>query len=217
MGFAPCCDACEAALPSVRREAGQALDKTRHTLGFVDVALAPFQYLPPVKGAILRFKFAGRVDLAAFFAQELFFTINTCKTLPVFDIIVAVPSGKRELRRRGYDVPALLASALAKRLGVPFIKGALIKPYDTTPQMQLRGDARRANLIGAFEAACPEQLAGKQVLLVDDVITTGATVNECAKTVRLANAKGCSAVCIAVAGDEASSPATGNAGFVTLA
>ncbi|MEF9976527.1 MAG: ComF family protein [Oscillospiraceae bacterium] len=199
LGFVPKCTKCFNALASIKHKSGEPIEKAQRELKFIDTALTVYEYKPPVRDAILRFKFANRTDLAKDFAKELFMELKACKTLPKFDIIISVPSGKRELKNRGYDVPALLAKELSLFCNVRHAENAICKPIDTKPQMKLTKDMRKANLLGAFSVAEPSEVIGANILLVDDVITTGATMNECAKTLLIAGAKSCSCISVALA------------------
>ena len=112
------------------------------------------------------------------------------------DVLVPVPSGRGERRSRGYDVPLMLARALGRELGLPVMQ-ALGKIRETPRQMALSGGERRKNLQNAFSARPDAPLEGKRILLVDDVLTTGSTLNECAKALRAAGAAECRGVCAA--------------------
>lgn len=94
------------------------------------------------------------------------------------DLVVPVPLHPDRQRQRGYNQSALIAEALAKRLHVPAEEGALSRIRSTSTQTELNADERRENVRGAFKAE--ESVAGKSVLLVDDMLTTGATSGECA-------------------------------------
>jgi ComF family protein len=94
------------------------------------------------------------------------------------DVIIPVPLHARRLRERGYDQAALLARELGKGVGLPVLENALIRVRETSPQVDLDAEERKENVRGAFH--CPhDRLAGKSVLLVDDVCTTGATLEAC--------------------------------------
>ena len=101
--------------------------------------------------------------------------------------IVPVPLHPRRLAWRGFNQSLELARLLAADLGRPVLPGALRRIRDTTPQSQLPGARRRANIAGAF-LADPAQVAGRSVLLVDDVMTTGATIDTAADALCAAGA-----------------------------
>ena len=101
--------------------------------------------------------------------------------LPPLDVIVPVPLHPRRQRVRGYNQSLLLAREVSRRLEFPLTAGALLRRVNTPPQAKAAGaGARRRNVAGAFEAR-PGAVAGRRVLLVDDVTTTGATLDACAR------------------------------------
>lgn len=103
------------------------------------------------------------------------------------DVIVPVPLHPQRLRQRGYNQAALLARELARHTGLPSHEGALSRVRHTASQMALDAAARRDNVRGAFR--CTDgQLRGRRVLLIDDVCTTGATLDACADALRAAGA-----------------------------
>jgi ComF family protein len=130
-------------------------------------------------------KFAERFALAAALAPEL------ARALPPvrFDLVLAVPLHRSRERERGYNQAAALADALAARIHVPRLDRALERVRATRPQTRMGAAARRANLRDAFRARVPRSLEGRAVLLVDDVMTTGATLEACLATLRDAGAR----------------------------
>ncbi|MDX2171374.1 MAG: ComF family protein [Deltaproteobacteria bacterium] len=114
-----------------------------------------------------------------------------CAHLPVpvdHDVIVPVPLHRRRLRWRGFNQSALLARSLAAHTQRAVELRALMRVRATPPQVGLGERDRRRNVARAFAVREPEHLRGRSVLLVDDVMTTGATVNECARVLRRAGA-----------------------------
>ena len=105
-----------------------------------------------------------------------------------FDLVVEVPLHEARLRERGYNQAALLAEALADRIRVPRLAGALARVRPTPPQARLGPAERRANLAGAFRVRRPQWLEGRNVLIVDDVLTTGATLEACFEALSQAGA-----------------------------
>ncbi len=112
------------------------------------------------------------------------------------DAIVAVPVHPRRLRERGYNQAGLLADEVGRRLSLPVAQRALRRVKDTPPQARTKDEAGRArNVAGVFEAGTGTE--GKRLLLVDDVATTGSTVNACAAALRRAGAEWVGALVLA--------------------
>ena len=151
--------------------------------------LAPFSYTEPVRGSIHRYKFGDCRFYAGFYADSMAAVL--CQE-PHFaaDLVTWVPVSKKRRRRRGYDQAELLAKALAKRLEVPAVS-CLVKLRDNPAQSGIRDrDERKKNVSGVYAPNPAADIAGKSILLVDDVITTGATVEECSKVLRKSGASG---------------------------
>ncbi len=145
-------------------------------------------YKGMVRESLLRYKFSGRRSYAGAYGRALAGKLQKQGKGP-FDILCFVPIAFSRKMRRGYDQGALLAEALGKELDVPTVK-ALRKIRNTPPQPGIQGVARRrTNELGAYRRVKPEVVRGKRVLLVDDVLTTGATVSECARVLLTAGAK----------------------------
>jgi ComF family protein len=105
------------------------------------------------------------------------------------DLVVEVPLHAARERERGYNQAGLLADALAEVLEAPRLHGALRRVRATRPQARLGEASRRSNVAGAFAATRPASLAGRRVLIVDDVMTTGATLAACLETLQAAGAR----------------------------
>ena len=165
--------------------------------GLISAARFPFPYRRPVKGMVRRMKYQGVTRMADWMAGEM--AQITSRELPgEYDVIVPVPMHMKRLRLRGVNHAEALARALSGRAGVPCVT-ALKRSVDTPQQARLSGLARRRNLEGAFTASpC---VRGKRVLLVDDVVTTGATALACAKALRAAGAIDVQLIALAAAID----------------
>ena len=153
----------------------------------ISVCVSPLYYEGPVKDCVHRYKFYG----AAAYTAPCAALREECVRASIagaFDAVSWVPLSRRRLRSRGYDQARLLAEELAKRLDVPLIS-TLKKVRDTAPQSRSGAAKNRyENISGAYRAI-DGAAAGRRILLVDDVITTGATLSECAVTLRQAGAK----------------------------
>lgn len=104
------------------------------------------------------------------------------------DVIIPVPLHPARLRAREFNQSLLLADELSRHLARPVSATNLVRTAATDPQTTLSRQERLRNLRNAFEIRRPQDLAGKRILLVDDVFTTGTTLNECAKTLRKSGA-----------------------------
>jgi ComF family protein len=120
--------------------------------------------------------------LAEFLGDELPDTTADC------DLVIPVPLHRSRLWWRGFNQAALLAAVVARRIGAPLEVSALARIRATTPQTSQNHDARRRNVRGAFAVRHPGRVTGRRVLLVDDVMTTGATADECARVLLKAGA-----------------------------
>lgn len=140
----------------------------------------------PLIEILHRFKYGRDVTLAPVLGA--FFTEH-CPVPDDHDVVVPVPLDVARLRWRGFNQSVMLARALARRRRRPLCRMALERWRATPPQVGLGEDARRRNIAGAFAVHERAAIHGRTVLLVDDVMTTGATVDECAKTLRRAGAR----------------------------
>ena len=142
-----------------------------------------FPYQPPLKEAITLFKYRGKLSLTRPLAQAM---LEALPALPTLDAIIAVPLHPQRLRDREYNQSLLLANRLSHHTKIPLLLGCLLRIRPTVPQTSLTRKERLTNLHRAFSIANPVHLQGKRILLVDDVLTTGTTLHECAKTLRRA-------------------------------
>jgi ComF family protein len=108
-------------------------------------------------------------------------------TVPL-DVAIPVPLHKKRLRQRGFNQSLLLAHGVSERFMIPLNYDNLIRSRYTRPQVELSGIERAENVRGAFNLLRPAEICEKKILLIDDVFTTGATMNECAKVLKDAGA-----------------------------
>ena len=166
---------------------------TVRKVAYTDGCVAPLRYTGSVREAILRYKFSGHSYYAPAFGALIAKKVQPCQA----ELVTWVPVSRRRRFTRGYDQAQLLAKAAAARLGLPCV-GTLRKRH--TPKQSLAGDvsARRANIVGAFSVPHPARVAGKHVLLIDDICTTGATLTETVQTLKTAGAARISCAVLAI-------------------
>lgn len=161
--------------------------KGKFNISFVARWTALWYYTDNVRQSLLRFKFAGRRHYAAVYGRLLAMKLLD-RNLDDFDILTWVPISFRRRWKRGFDQVELIAKAVARELGckaTPTLKKIRHNP----PQSGIGNAAqRRANVLGVYRVKNREQIAGKRILLLDDIITSGATVSECAKALLSAGA-----------------------------
>ena len=158
---------------------------------------AVWYYKDTVRKSLLRYKFAGRRSYASAYGRALAMKLQTAGFTD-FDVLTWIPVSSLRRLRRGYDQVALLVDAVGKELGVAPCK-TLKKTRNTPPQSGIKNVyRRRANVLGAYKPVNPECIRGKRILLLDDIITTGATASECARVLLTAGAKEVYCAAIAV-------------------
>ena len=186
--------ACEECLCSQLPEAEEPMPDVQ----FFEKCTAVFQYKPPVSDAIIRFKFHGMASYADTFGKWLAGSVRD-RLEGRYDIISWVPCSKRRVWTRGYDQAKLLAQVLSNELGVEAVQ--TLKKIRHNPKQSRTNDPakRKANVLGVYQAVAPDTFRGKRILMVDDVLTTGATLSECGKTLQIAGAEELVCAVVAVA------------------
>ncbi|GIW54250.1 MAG: amidophosphoribosyltransferase [Nitrospiraceae bacterium] len=180
----PSCPRCHQPFPSVvslRHSPTHLCGACRKTKPAYTEAWSLYPYVPPLQEAIRLFKYGGKVTLVDALAELL---IRALPETPAFDFVMPVPLHPTRLREREFNQSLLLAERLSRRLRIPLSFTNLVRVRATEAQTRLRRSARLKNLRRAFQVQQPQEVAGKRVLLIDDVWTTGTTINECAKALR---------------------------------
>ena len=183
------CHACRADAPEY--------PVSRQHIPFVKSWIALWRYEGNVRRSILRYKFGRARGFSECYGRLLAMKIQ--REYPDgFDLITWVPISSLRRLRRGYDQVELLASCVGRELQMQPVR-LLKKIRHNPPQSGIAGQAqRRANVLGAYRAV-PAALTGKRILLLDDIVTTGATVSECARMLLSAGAKEVHCAAIAAA------------------
>lgn len=169
------CPVC--ALPTPLGETcGACLKKPPH----FDATLSCFSYDFPVDQLVQALKYRHRLAVSGYLARALLQASPMPPVRP--DMLLALPLSTQRLRQRGFNQALEIARPLARKLGLPLPIEACRRVVDTAPQTSLPWQERHKNMQGAFE--CAVELSGKTVIVIDDVMTTGATLNEFARTLK---------------------------------
>jgi len=187
----PRCAACDASVGRVAvfcPACATTVEPARGGEGEGDDLAAAFVYGGAVADAIVRMKYSSRPDLARPLGDLLWRAVARRAESLGDAVVVPVPLHPSRLAERGYNQSALLARRVARHLGASFAPLALARARDTPKQANLDREGRLANVAGAFRVRQPHRVNGRAVLLVDDVCTTGATLEACSGALRAAGA-----------------------------
>ena len=160
-------------------------------------ARSAIRYSGPVRRLLQQFKYEQAIWLRADLAELLAACVYADMDADSFDLVVPVPLYPGRLRRRTYNQAALLAKELSRRIGVPFMNHVLSRTRDTSTQTELNAREREQNVAGAFSVDKEAWVKGRRLLLVDDVMTTGATLNACAHALKAAGTADVQALTVA--------------------
>ena len=155
-----------------------------------DKAIAAAHHSGIARDLVLALKFGGQMHVVYPISTMLSNRLADCDLLDRVQIVAPVPLHRARQRTRGFNQAELIAEDLAERCGLPFTPRILARVTDTPPQTHgMSLASRRQNVKGAFAVIKPKIIAGKTILLIDDVLTTGATTSECAGVLKRAGAK----------------------------
>lgn len=195
-----CCTYCEPDVPYMEDPICYRCGRTKklcichgHRRHF-ERCIAAMRYEDGAACAVLFLKEHDDADHIEGMATEMVKALRHYTDAAAPDLVTYVPMHRKEERERGYNQSALLAREIARQLGVPFCR-TLEKIYDTRAQKSLRSMERGGNLLGAFDLCA--SVTDKRIVLVDDVITTGATLHECAKMLKIGGAQSVTALVFA--------------------
>ncbi|MBD3232595.1 MAG: hypothetical protein GF315_02615 [candidate division Zixibacteria bacterium] len=182
-GTDPYCPVCEKQYPDIfdrcRRCSG------RNSPGKL-YALVPMT--PHIREYLHAYKYFGRLEIAEDFARRAFEMYNDAEFVQQIDVIVPVPLHRRKRLQRGYNQAEVFACHLSELFGTPLANNSLKRIKHTKSQTYLNAKQRFENVKGVFRIIDGKQIRNKRVLLVDDIVTTGATLYECSRTLKKAGA-----------------------------
>ena len=157
-----------------------------------------FSYTTPIREKILQYKFKEQAYLSNMFSEFFVKNEKICGFLQKYDIIIPVPMTKKKVRKRGYNQSELIAKQLAKNIpNLKEEKYILIKVKENRTQSSLNRQQRQENVKDVYKLQNVEKIKEKNIIIFDDIYTTGATVNECAKVLMLGGAKKVAVITIA--------------------
>ena len=163
---------------------------------YIEEAYSSCTYNRIMRDQLHKFKFGGKSYLYQGFGEILIYTIEETELKDKIDAITFVPMHKKRKGQRGYNQSELLAQYVAKNLNLPLLDKHIVKHKWTVEQNKLGRAERKVNLIDSFKAINIEDIKGKEILIIDDIITTGATMEECGKTLMEAGAKTVYGLCL---------------------
>ena len=148
-----------------------------------------FNYQGEVRSNILNYKFKEKSYMAKTFTKFLINDKKLFEKIKTYDTIVPVPISKERMKERGYNQSLIIAKELNKYLKLEIAENSLIKIKNVIEQSKLNKEERQNNIIDAYEIKNKQILENKKILLIDDIYTTGSTVNECSRMLKLASPK----------------------------
>lgn len=189
------CSGCHDRMPFLEKKVFS-LDNGSNTSG-CDGVICICKYSGIVKESLIRFKFYDRPGYFRTFAGLLSERINELLGARGFDMLISVPLHKNKELSRGYNQAYLISRSMGRELGIPDRSGLLERIRCTDAQSLLRKGERQQNVTGAFRVTDPEKVRDKSILLIDDIITTGYTINECSRVLKESGALSVTAAVVA--------------------
>lgn len=199
------CKECSESLPVIKGEKCKycAAEKSRcdckkYRLSF-DGLTAPFYYEDCIKQCIVRYKFSGKIKIGKTLAQSMATAVKEDFKDKKFDFICFVPFTNWQKINRKYNQSEILAENLAKELKIPLCN-ILVKLFETKSQHKMNRRERKGNVFGVYDVKNGINVKGKTILLVDDVKTSGSTLDDCAAILKIRGASEVYCVTAAIAG-----------------
>ena len=156
---------------------------------YFEELISIFKYEVLIREKIIQYKFQDKSYIYNTFAKIILKNEKVCGLLKKYDIIIPVPIHRKRKLQRGYNQTQLIAKEIAKNIDIKLCDDVLVKSKNTIAQSKLNKNKRKQNIKNAFKVLNLEKIQGKNILLFDDIFTTGSTVNECSKILKKAGAK----------------------------
>lgn len=180
------CNKCEIQL---KEQAKFQIEENQNINYYFQEHLYIFQYQGMIRKIMINYKFNDASYLYQTIVNFLLKNRKFFQILKSYDTIIPVPISHKRKKERGYNQSGLIAREIAKRIGLDYQNQSLIKIKDIVEQSKLNKEERQKNIQGVYELKQLQKLQNKKILLIDDIYTTGSTVNECSKILMKANPK----------------------------
>lgn len=179
------CKKCEIKLNNISK-----IKIDRYTNKYFKKHLYIFKYEGIIKERLIKYKFNEKNYIYKAFVKFMLKNKKICDFFKNYDIIIPVPIHTKRRMERGYNQSALIAKEISKEIQkIDYLEDVLIKKINNKPQSTKNKSERKNNVIGAYYMKNKEKINNKKILLLDDIYTTGNTVNECCKILQSANPK----------------------------
>ena len=175
------CNKCKIRL---EKNALNKIENYKNNSSFFDEHIYLFQYDGEIRDTILKYKFNEKSYIYRTFLEFIKNNEKICAQIKKYDIIMPVPISKKRFSARGYNQSSLIAKNFANMLNLDYTEKVLIKFKDNKPQSEMKQDTRKSNVKGVYKVINKEKIYKKTVLIIDDIFTTGNTVDECAKVLK---------------------------------
>ena len=173
----------------IKKQAICKIEDYKQTTSYFDKHIYIFQYDGIIRDLILNYKFNQKNYIYNIFVNFLKNNEKIYLQIKKYDIMIPVPISKKRLKQRGYNQSAVFARSLAKSLKMEYKEDVLIKTKDNKQQSSLKQEERTKNVENVYKVKNAKGIFNKKILLIDDVFTTGSTVNECARILKQFKAK----------------------------
>lgn len=180
------CNKCQKKLES---QAKFKIEKNSNTNYYFEEHLYIFEYQGMIRKVILNYKFRDKSYLYQTIVNFLLKNEKFFQILQSYDTIIPVPISRKRRKERGYNQSELIAKEIAKRVRIEYNNQCLYKTKNIIEQSKLNKEERQKNIQGVYDLYYHQKLQNRKILLVDDIYTTGSTVNECSKRLRQAQPK----------------------------
>lgn len=154
---------------------------------YFDELIYAFKYEGQIRKLILDYKFKDKSYIYLTFVSFLLKNEKIFENIKKYDKITPVPISKKRLKTRGYNQSLLIAKEIAKQTNLELVNNCIIKTKNIIEQSKLNKEDREQNIKGVYKLENKQLIENKKILLVDDIYTTGSTVNECSKILRQGN------------------------------